>query len=126
MNAGNLDRIVRLNYLIGGVLVIAAAVTQPRDIALGVAVGVAITCVNFFLLGRLVGKWTRDAAEGNSTTAGSLLVLPKMVGLMAVVVLCLWLLPINAAAFAVGFGIFFVSIMVELLLAALLPEKSNG
>lgn len=124
MTAGNLVRVERLNYLLGGVLVIAAALTQPQPVALGVAVGVALTCVNFFFLRRLITKWTDDAAKGKPTTGASMLVLPKMVGLMVAVVLCLWLLPINGVAFALGYSIFVVSIFVEIFLAAVLPEKA--
>ncbi len=123
MNPGNLQRIERLNYLIGGVLVIAAALTQVRSMALGVAVGVALTCLNFFLLRKLVAKWTDEAAKGISS-ASAMLVLPKMVGLMAAVVLCLWLLPIQGIGFAVGYSVFVISIFVEIILSAVLPGPS--
>jgi hypothetical protein len=128
VNAGNLRRVERLNYLIGGVLVIAAAVTQPQRIALGIAVGVALTCANFFVLRRLIQKWTSDAADGRSSSTSSLLVLPKMIGLMVAVVLCLAFLPIEPVAFAIGYSVFVVSIFVEIILAAVLPsrESTNG
>jgi len=125
VNAGNLRRIERLNYLLGGVLVIAAAVTQPQRVALGIAVGVALTCANFFVLRRLILRWTTEAAEGRSSSASSLLVLPKMIGLMVAVVLCLAFLPINPVGFAIGYSVFVVSIFVEILLAALLPAPRN-
>jgi hypothetical protein len=124
VTAGNLRRIERLNYLLGGILVIAAALTQPQPVALGVAVGVALTCANFFVLRRLIQKWTSDAAAGRSTSKSGLLVLPKMVGLMVAVVLSLAYLPIHPIAFAVGYSIFVVSIFVEILLAAILPSPS--
>ena len=128
MNAGNLRRVERLNYLIGGILVIAGAITQPQRVALGIAVGVALTCANFFVLRRLIQKWTSDAAEGRSSSTSSLLVLPKMIGLMVAVVLCLAFLPIEPVAFAIGYSVFVVSIFVESLLAAVLPsrESHNG
>jgi hypothetical protein len=90
-------------------------------VALGVAVGVALTSINFYLLRRLITKWTQDAAEGRPTTKSGLLVLPKMVGLMAAVVLSLWLLPIDGIAFALGYSIFVISIFVEIILSAVLP-----
>jgi hypothetical protein len=108
----SLARIMRLNYAIGAILVIAAALTQPSSIALGIAVGVALTCANFFVLSRLVAKWTADAAAGKQTNS-AVLVLPKMIGLMISVVLALALLPINAAAFAVGYSVFILSITIE-------------
>jgi hypothetical protein len=121
-------RIERFNYLLGGVLVIAAALTQPRDIALGVAVGVALTCLNFFVLRRLVVRWTKDAAEGKAGST-QILMMPKMIGLMAAVILALKFLPIDAVAFTVGFSIFMVSIVIETFYSALKPapnESSHG
>jgi ATP synthase I chain len=120
VNADSLQRIERLNYAIGGVLVIAAALTQPRSIALGLAVGVVLTCLNFAMVRRIVFRATHGAANGQSSNR-MMLVLPKMVGLMAAVALSLWLLPINAAAFAVGYSIFIASIIVESIYAATRP-----
>ena len=98
MATPSMVRIERLNYGLGGILVIAAAVTQPKDIALGVAVGVALTCLNFFLLRKLVYKWTSDAAKGKTGSA-PMLMLPKMVGLMGAVALSILVLPIDPFAF---------------------------
>ena len=120
MNRDSLVRIERLNYALGGLVIIAAALTQPRSIALGVAVGIALTCANFAMVRRLVFRATADAANGVSSNR-MLLVLPKMTFLMAAVVLSLWLLPINAAAFAAGYSIFIVSILVESVHTALRP-----
>jgi hypothetical protein len=108
----SLSRINRTNYAIGAILVIAAALTQPGDVSLGIAVGVALTCLNFAVLGRLVAKWTDDAASGTPSNS-AVLVLPKMIGLMVAVILALKFLPIDAAAFAIGYSIFIVSIMIE-------------
>jgi hypothetical protein len=118
-------RIERINYAIGGVLVIAAALTQPQPIALGVAVGVLLTCLNFFVLRRLVTKWTRDAAQGRTGSA-PLLMLPKMVGLMGAVAVAILLLPIDPIAFTVGYSIFIVSIVLDTSYAALKDPDGNG
>ncbi len=129
MASPSILRIERWNYGIGGVLVIAAALTQPRDIALGVAVGVALTCLNFFVLRRLITRWTKDAAAGKAGSA-QILMMPKMLGLMAAVILALKFLPIDAVAFTVGFSIFMISIVVETFYSAFRPasanESSNG
>lgn len=117
-NHPSILRIERLNYGIGAVVVAAAALTQPRDIALGIAVGVLLTCINFFVLRKLVVKWTREAASGKGGNA-SLLVLPKMIGLMGAVALSLLFLPINAVAFTIGYSIFIISIIVEATYSAL-------
>jgi hypothetical protein len=111
-------RIERLNYALGGILVIAAAITQPQPIALGVAVGVALTCLNFFVLRKLVYKWTSDAAQGKSGNA-PLLMLPKMVGLMGAVAVAILFLPIDPIAFTIGYSLFIVSIVLDTTFSAL-------
>lgn len=111
-------RIERLNYGIGAVMIAAAALTQPRDIALGVTVGTLLTCINFFVLRKLVTKWTREAATGRGGNA-SLLMLPKMIGLMGAVALAILVLPLDVIAFTIGYSIFIVSIVVEATYSAL-------
>lgn len=117
-------RIERINYALGGVLVIAAAITQPRDVALGVAVGVALTCLNFNILRRLVTKWTAAAAKGEPSNA-PMLMLPKMVGLMGAVALAILFLPIQPIAFIIGYSIFIVSIVIDTTLSALRPAATD-
>jgi hypothetical protein len=120
-------RIERLNYAIGGALTVAAAVTQPRNIALGVAIGVALTCLNFNILRRLITKWTVAAAKGERSSA-PMLMLPKMVGLMGAVALAILFLPIDPIAFIIGYSIFILSIVIDTTFAALRPatDDSNG
>lgn len=117
MNIVGLRRISRMNLAIGGILVIAAALTQSREIALGVLVGVVLTCANFFVLAALVRKWTAESAKGMPMRSG-VLVMPKMMGLMLAVILALEFLPIDPAAFAVGYSTFVVSIMIEAVYSA--------
>lgn len=113
-----IHRIERLNYGIGAVLVAVAALTQPRAISLGIAVGVGLTCVNFFVLRKLVVKWTRDAAAGRGGN-GAVLMLPKMIGLMGAVALAILFLPINVVAFTIGYSIFIASIVIDATYSAL-------
>ena len=126
MATPSMIRIERLNYALGGILVIAAAITQPQPIALGVAVGVALTCLNFFVLRKLVYKWTSDAAQGKSGSA-PLLMLPKMVGLMGAVALAILFLPIDPIAFTIGYSLFIVSIVLDTTFSALRssPEPTS-
>jgi len=121
----SLLRVERLNYLLGGILCVAALIGYPGDISLGVAVGVALTCLNFAFLRRLVFRWTTDAAAGQGSSRIAL-VLPKMIGLMLAVVLSLLFLPINAVAFAVGYSIFVISIVIESLYSALAPTPPTS
>ncbi len=120
-------RIERLNYVLGGVLVIAGALTQPRSIALGVAVGVALTCANFFVLRRLVTRWTAEAARGNGGGNSAYLMLPKMIALMGAVAASILLLPIDPLAFTVGYSTFIVSIVIDCIYsAAFMPPDTDG
>lgn len=125
MASPSILRIERINYALGGVLVIAAALTQTRPIALGVAVGVALTCLNFNVLRRLVHKWTTDAAAGRSGAA-PLLMLPKMIGLMGAVAVAILFLPIDPVAFTVGYSIFIISIVIDTTYSALRNENESS
>ena len=113
-----IHRIERLNYVLGAILVAAALLTQSRSSSLGIAVGVGLTCVNFFVLRKLVVKWTRDAAAGRGGN-GAVLMLPKMIGLMGAVALAILFLPINVVAFTIGYSIFIVSIAIDATYSAL-------
>jgi len=120
MASPSIRRIERLNYGIGAIMIAAGALTQPRAIALGLAVGVGLTCLNFFVLRKLVVKWTGDAAAGRTGSA-QLLMLPKMVGLMGAVAVAVLVLPIDVIAFTIGYSIFLISIVVETTYSALRP-----
>jgi hypothetical protein len=124
-------RIERINYVLGAGVIVAGLLTQSRSIALGLAVGVALTCANFFVLRRLVFKWTREAATGGQSNS-AILALPKMLVLMLAVAGAILLLPIDPIAFTIGYSIFIVSIIFDATLTALraphdLPDPTaNG
>jgi hypothetical protein len=121
-------RIERLNYLFGGVLVIACAILAKRqDQALGAAVGVALTCLNFAVLRRLVFRWTRSVKAGDERGSTRIyLILPKMIGLMGAVVLALTLLPIDSIFFVIGYSTFILSIVVAGAMAGLGPDSDDS
>ncbi len=122
MTMASMPRIERLNYLFGGVLIIVCALTTHRAQALGAAVGVALTCLNFAFMNRLIGRWIDDAKRGDGVGSTRVaLIMPKMVGLMVAVVLCLKFLPIDAVFFVIGYSVFIVSIVVEGVLSVLRP-----
>jgi hypothetical protein len=121
----SLLRIERINYALGGVLVVAAALTQSQPIALGIAVGVLLTCVNFFVLRKLVTRWTADAAAGRTGNA-PLLMLPKMVGLMGAVAVAILVLPLDPIAFTIGYSIFIISIVIDTTYSALRSPDEAG
>ena len=126
MTLASMPRIERLNYLFGGLVIIVCALTTRRDQALGAAVGVALTCLNFAFMNRLIGRWIDDAKRGDGVgSARVALIMPKMIGLMVAVVLCLKFLPIDAIFFVIGYSVFIVSILVEGVLSVLRPAPSD-
>jgi hypothetical protein len=118
-------RIERLNYGISAVALVAALVTQQsRLVTLGLAIGAGLTCLNFYVLRRLIVKWTTEAAAGKGGNA-SLLMLPKMVGLMGAVAVSVLFLEIDIVAFAMGYSIFILSIVIETSYTALRPAAAD-
>lgn len=125
MASPSIHRIERFNYGISAGVVLVALLTQSRPVTLGLAVGAALTCLNFYLLRRLVVKWTAEAVRGKGGNSG-LLMLPKMIGLMGAVAAAILLLPIDVVAFAIGYSIFIVSIIVDTIYTALRPSASDS
>jgi hypothetical protein len=114
----SIHRIERLNYGISAVLVLIALITQPKAVTLGLAAGAALTCANFFVLRKLIVKWTTEAAQGKQGNS-AVLMLPKMIALMGLVAVAVLFLPIDVIAFAVGYSIFIGSIIIESIYSAM-------
>ena len=125
MASPSIQRIERLNYGISAGVILIALFTQSRPVTLGLAVGAGLTCLNFYVLRRLIVKWTTEAATGRGGNSG-LLMLPKMVGLMGAVAAAVLLLPLDVVAFAIGYSIFIVSIVVEATYTALRPSAADS
>lgn len=119
-----IHRIERLNYILGVALAAGAAVTQPHHIAYSVAVGVALTCLNFFVLRKLVVRWTRDTQVGQSGKAPYLM-LPKMIGLMALVAVAILVLRVDPIAFTIGYSTFMFSILIATLIPAIRQRETT-
>jgi hypothetical protein len=125
MASPSIHRIERLNYGISAGVILIALLTQSRAVTLGLAVGAGLTCLNFYVLRRLVVKWTAEAARGKGGNSG-LLMVPKMIGLMGAVAVSVLLLPIDVIAFAIGYSIFIVSIIVDTIYTALRPSGGDS
>jgi len=123
----SVHRIERINYALGAVLVVIGMLTQPKSVALGLAVGVALTCLNFFIMSRLVTRWTAEVARGQGDGKSAYMMLPKMIGLMGAVAAAILFLPINPIAFTVGYSTFVLSIVIDCIYsAAFLPADTDG
>jgi hypothetical protein len=131
MGSPSILRIERMNYILTIVAVVIGLITQNRGIVLGLMVGGGLTCLNFYVLRRLVVKWTADAAAGKGGNA-QLLMLPKMVFMMGAAAVAVLFLPIDIIAFIVGYSIFILSIVIEATLSAFRapgtqdPTSENG
>jgi len=121
----SIRRIERLNYGISAAAIVVSVATQPSPVTLGLAVGAGLTCLNFYVLRRLIVKWTTEAASGKGGNSG-LLMVPKMLGLMGAVAAAVLLLPLDVVAFAIGYSIFIVSIIVETTYTALRPSAADS
>ncbi len=113
MGSPSIHRIERINYLLAAIVVIGGLVTRDREIVIGLIAGAALTCLNFYVLRRLVVKWTADAATGKGGGTASMLMMPKMIGLMLAVAAAVLLLPLDVIAFTIGYSIFVLSIVIE-------------
>lgn len=124
MASPSILRIERLNYGLSAIAILATLLTQKQDVVLGLAVGAGLTCLNFFVLRKLIVKWTTEAAAGKSGNS-AVLMLPKMVGLMGAVAVSVLFLPIDVIAFAIGYSIFIASIIIETTYTALRPAAAD-
>lgn len=122
----SIHRIERLNYALAAIVTAVGLVTQSRAVVLGLMVGAGLTCINFYVLRRLIVKWTAEAARGDRRGTASMLMLPKMIGLMGAVALAVLFLPLDVIAFTIGYSIFIVSIIVEATYSALRGAPASG
>jgi hypothetical protein len=111
MDLKALHRIERLNYIFGVVLIAVSIFATRQSFALGISIGVVLCCANFSLIRRLVAKLLKVAPEKRGITA--FYFIPKMAGLMGLVALAIFFLPISPLGLGIGFSIFLLSIMVE-------------
>lgn len=111
MTVQALERIERLNYVFGALLIAISIVAADQSLSLGIAAGVALTCLNFTVIRRLVTKLLAAPPDKRGLTA--FIFLPKMTGLLVAVSLVMYFLPVSPIGVGIGFSIFLLSIMVE-------------
>lgn len=111
MDAKSLERIERLNYVFGAILIFVCIGLTSMRFSLGVSLGVVLTCVNFTIIRRLVDKLLASHPDKRGPTA--FFFVPKMGGILAAVALAIYFLPISAIGLGIGFSIFILSITVE-------------
>lgn len=109
-SAQTMARIERKNYIFGGALVLLSIFAQSQKFSLGVAVGVAITCANFAFLSRFVVQVSEEEADKRLVW-----VLPKMLALVAITLGALFLIPMSPIGFGIGYMVFAISVLGEVL-----------
>jgi Na+-transporting NADH:ubiquinone oxidoreductase subunit NqrB len=124
MDIKALQRIERMNYILGAIMIAVASILGTWEQSLGVLVGVGISCANFSLMVRMVKGWLQRARGQRSAKA--FFMLPKMVSLLGIVFLALYFLPISAPAFGLGFSVFVISITVETIRMAVQPPVNGN
>ncbi len=111
MDPKSLERIEKLNYVFGAGMVVLAALFTRQAFALGITIGVVLTCLNFTFIRHLVGRMLIVHPDKRGATA--FFFVPKMTGLLVAAALALFFLPISAIGLGIGFSVFLLSIMVE-------------
>lgn len=111
MDPQSLQRIERLNYIFGALLIFACMIFTNMPFSLGVSIGVLLTCINFTVIRRLVNKLL--VTQKNEQSKAALYFVPKMAGVLLIVSLAMYFLPISAIGLGVGFSIFLLSFTIE-------------
>lgn len=123
MHGFSIQRVERLNYILGGLLVAGTAVLGSQEQMFGALVGALVSSLNFSLIARIVRRM--GSAQAQSSGAALMLV-PKMLGVMGAVTLAIIYLPLSAVMLAVGFSIFLVSIGIETVRFAVSTSGASG
>ena len=111
MDINSLKRVELLNYLFGAAFILISFGISTLYMCSGITVGVLLSCINFSIIRMLVAKLLKVSPEHRSRTA--FVFVPKMTGLLAIVALAVFFLPISPVGIGIGFSVFLLSIMVE-------------
>ena len=111
MDPKSLERIEKLNYIFGAAMILLALVLCAQPFALGLTIGVVLTCLNFSFIRHLVQRMLVVHPDKRGATA--FFFVPKMAGLLVAAALAIFFLPISAIGLGIGFSVFLLSIMVE-------------
>ena len=107
-----LARIERINLILAALLTaLAGAIWGVRG-AVAAGAGAALACADFWLLVRIGSRLVASARAGNPSRGLSFLLLGKTMVLFALVFVAIAVLHLDAIAFALGFSVFVVSIMM--------------
>jgi hypothetical protein len=120
-----LQRIERINLILGVVITALAGALWGARGALAAGVGAALACADFWLLVRIGARLVAGARAGNPSRALSFLLLGKTAALFALVFIAIAVARLDAIPFALGFSVFVVSIFMLGLKAGMSEQGSQ-
>jgi len=107
-----LARIERINLILAALLTALAGALWGGRCAIAAAVGALLACADFSLLVRIGSRLVASARTGSPSRGLVFLLLGKTMALFALVFIAIAVIHLDAAAFALGFSVFVVSIML--------------
>jgi hypothetical protein len=106
-----LRRVLRLNLVLGALVCAASLLFRRADVALGTALGAALSAANFYAIRRVTARVLASANPRKQFMLMSLLVV-KMAALIGLVYIVIRYTPVHVVAFVVGLSTFLLSIIL--------------
>lgn len=107
-----LQRIERINLILAALLTALAGALWGVRGAVAAGAGALLACADFWLLVRIGARLVTGARAGNPSRGLAFLLLGKTMALFALVFIAIAVVHLDAVAFALGFSVFVVSIMM--------------
>ena len=107
-----LARIERINLILAALLTALAGALWGARGAVAAGAGALLACADFWLLVRIGARLVAGARAGNPSRGLAFLLIGKTMALFALVFIAIAVVHLDAVAFALGFSVFVVSIMM--------------
>jgi hypothetical protein len=120
-----LARIERINLILAALLTALAGALWGARGAAAAAVGALLACADFWLLVRIGSRLVASARTGSPSRGLAFLLVGKTMALFALVFIAIAVVRLDAVAFALGFSVFVVSIMMLGLRAGLSEREAS-
>ena len=116
-------RSIQVINIILYILFLAVSLFFPKKVIIGVAIGGALSVLNFFFIQSLIGS-----ALANNTKIGLKLFLYfiKLTGLLGLIYISIVYVEQNSIAFVIGLSIVFISVIIQSTINTLVSNKDNG
>ena len=111
MDSKRIIAIERWNLLFTAIFSMTAWLLLSRSMAIGIALGAAISCINFWGLHKLITSSLQS--KGKKRVVLQFILIFKLGILMSILWLAATFLPVSPISLAIGFSVFLVSIAAE-------------